>query len=65
VYRLEREGSHGGHGILGMRERVALYGGMVDSGPRPGGGWIVTALLRHEPAPPPVAPPPHEWTPVQ
>jgi signal transduction histidine kinase len=62
---VEREGSHGGHGILGMRERVALYGGTVDSGPRPGGGWIVTALLRHEPAPPPVVPPPHEWTPVQ
>ncbi len=35
----------GGHGIVGMRERVALYGGTLVSGPRPEGGWQVSATL--------------------
>ena len=35
----------GGHGLRGMRERVALYGGRLDLGPRPGGGWRVHASL--------------------
>jgi len=35
----------GGHGLLGMRERVALYGGRLDASPRPGGGFAVRVLL--------------------
>jgi signal transduction histidine kinase len=34
-----------GHGIAGMRERVTAVGGRWDAGPRPGGGFRVSALL--------------------
>ncbi|ADD44123.1 histidine kinase [Stackebrandtia nassauensis DSM 44728] len=34
-----------GHGLVGMRERVALYGGSLRTGPRPGGGFRVHALI--------------------
>jgi signal transduction histidine kinase len=35
----------GGHGIPGMRERAALYGGTLEAGPLPGGGFRVAASL--------------------
>ncbi len=35
----------GGHGLAGMRERVALYGGSLDAGRRPSGGFAVRVLL--------------------
>jgi signal transduction histidine kinase len=34
-----------GHGLLGMRERVMLYGGTLRTGPRPGGGYRVYAKI--------------------
>ena len=35
----------GGHGLLGMRERVTLYGGDLHTGRRPEGGFVVRASL--------------------
>jgi len=40
----------GGHGIVGMRERVSLCGGELLVGPRVGGGWRVRARLPRDPA---------------
>jgi signal transduction histidine kinase len=39
------DGHGGGHGLLGMRERVALYGGVLESGARNGRGFRVRARL--------------------
>ncbi len=37
--------SGAGHGIVGMRERVSAVGGSLDAGPRPAGGFRVSAVL--------------------
>lgn len=34
-----------GHGLVGMRERVRLVGGVLDTGPLPDGGFRVAARL--------------------
>jgi signal transduction histidine kinase len=37
--------SDGGHGLVGMRERIAVVGGTLESGPRTGGGFVVRARI--------------------
>lgn len=43
--RVEDVSAGSGHGLAGMRERVRLVGGELDTGPLPGGGFRVAALL--------------------
>jgi len=40
-----------GHGLVGMRERVAVYGGTIATGSAPEGGYRVAASLPYEAAP--------------
>lgn len=35
----------GGHGLVGMRERASAVGGTIRTGPAPGGGYLVEAVL--------------------
>ena len=41
-----------GRGLIGLRERIALYGGVLDAGPSTGGGWTVRARFPLDLPPP-------------
>lgn len=39
------DGTQGGYGLVGLRERVEVYGGTLSVGPTPDGGWLLGAEL--------------------
>jgi signal transduction histidine kinase len=43
--REDADGTGAGHGLIGMRERVEIWGGQLSAGPASGGGYAVTAVL--------------------
>jgi signal transduction histidine kinase len=45
IGELSRPAAVGGHGLAGMRERAAVFGGELAAGPRPGGGYTVRCRL--------------------
>ena len=47
---MEDAGASGGRGLVGMRERVAVFGGSLETGARPGGGFRVAARIPVGPA---------------
>jgi signal transduction histidine kinase len=46
-HELYEEGAEDGlgHGLIGMRERIGMVSGTLDAGPRPGGGFRISAVL--------------------
>jgi signal transduction histidine kinase len=44
--------SGGGHGLMGMRERAAVFGGVLDAGPTSDGGFRVRTTFRSDVTPP-------------